>query len=37
MLKGYDIKSGYMGWVGDRWILFATEKDYYEYMEETND
>ena len=26
--------TGYMGWVEDRYILFASEYDYREYMEE---
>ena len=37
MLKGYFVKSGYMGLVGKRYILFATESDYFEYMEELSD
>ena len=37
MLYGYYIKTGYKGWVGDRWILFPTIKEYEEYMEELND
>lgn len=37
ILKGYDIKCGYMGWTGDRYILFPTFKEYEEYMEELQD
>lgn len=29
---GYHVPAGYMGWVVDRWMLFATESDYYDYM-----
>lgn len=32
MLKGYPVHAGYMGLVDGKWILFATESDYYEYM-----
>lgn len=34
-MKGYVIQSGYMGWVPSlgRYILFATEGDYVEYVE----
>ena len=33
MSKGYIVPSGYMGWIGDRYMLFATESDYREYIE----
>ena len=32
-MKGYYNNSGYMGYVGGRWVLFACESDYVEYME----
>lgn len=32
MLKGYYVPSGYMGWIGTRYMLFASESDYLEYM-----
>ena len=35
MMKGYYNGAGYMGYVEGRWILFASEGDYLEYMEET--
>ena len=37
--KGYLIGSGYMGYVPElgRYILFATETEYYEYIEEAPD
>ena len=33
--KGYPIASGYMGWVPwySTYMLFATEQEYYEYVE----
>lgn len=31
-MKGYPIPSGYMGYVNGRWILFATEDEYVEYL-----
>ena len=34
-IKGYTVPSGYMGYVIDRYMLFATENDYLEYMAET--
>ena len=30
--KGYPIPSGYMGLVNGKWMLFATENDYIEYL-----
>lgn len=33
-MKGYTTQAGYMGWVEDRYILFASEYDYREYMED---
>lgn len=33
-MKGYIVEAGYMGYVGGRYILFANETDYLEYMEE---
>lgn len=30
--KGYFVQSGYMGWVGDRYVLFASESDYLEQV-----
>lgn len=31
-MKGFNTSDGYMGLVGDKYILFASEDDYYEYM-----
>lgn len=33
-MKGYNTASGYMGLVDGAYMLFATEEDYLEYMEE---
>ena len=33
-IKGYVTPFGYMGLVEGRYMLFATETEYYEYMEE---
>ena len=32
MLKGYYVPAGYMGWIGQSYMLFASERDYIEYM-----
>jgi hypothetical protein len=34
VMKGYITQNGYRGLVGNIYILFATEQDYREYMEE---
>ena len=31
--KGYYTYGGYMGWIGDRYMLFATEDEYKEFLE----
>ena len=31
-MKGFNTSDGYMGLVGGKDILFASEDDYYEYM-----
>lgn len=33
-MKGYVIADGYMGYVNGRYVLFACEADYMEYMED---
>lgn len=33
-LKGYRNGVGYMGWIGDRYMLFPTKQEYIEYMRE---
>ena len=34
MMKGYNVENGYMGLVDGRFVLFASESDYREYMED---
>ncbi len=34
MIKGYSTENGYMGYVGSRYMLFASESDYRDYMED---
>lgn len=36
-MKGYVTASGYMGYVDGRYILFSSENDYIEYMEEESE
>lgn len=33
-MKGYSVESGYMGYVDGRYMLFASEADYIDYMAE---
>lgn len=33
-MLGYLVPYGYKGYVRGRWILFATEDEYIEYLEE---
>jgi hypothetical protein len=33
-MKGYSTASGYMGYVEGAYMLFATEEEYLEYLEE---
>lgn len=32
-MKGYDVTDGYMGYVENRYMLFASEGDYRDYIE----
>lgn len=32
-MKGYVIAEGYMGYVDGEYVLFASERDYREYLE----
>lgn len=32
-MKGYNVESGYMGYVDGQYILFACEEDYREYAQ----
>ena len=31
-MRGYYVPAGFMGLVGNRYRLFATETDYYDFM-----
>ncbi len=33
-MKGYNTSEGYMGLVDGRYVLFASEADYREYIED---
>ena len=33
-MKGYATSGGYMGYVNGRYMLFASEGEYREYMED---
>lgn len=33
-MKGYDVPEGYMGLVDGEYMLFASEADYKEYLED---
>ena len=33
MMKGFHTGEGYQGYVDGRYVLFASETDYYDYME----
>lgn len=33
-MKGYNIDSGYMGYVDGRYILFCSEGDFLDYISE---
>lgn len=32
-MKGYNTQSGYMGYVDGEYLLFASESDYLEWIE----
>ncbi len=33
-MKGYPTEKGYMGYVNGAYMLFASEADYYEFLDE---
>lgn len=33
-MKGYVVGNGYMGYVDGIYILFASEEEYYEFLED---
>lgn len=34
IMKGYAVESGYMGYVNGGYMLFASEEDYADYLED---
>ena len=34
LMKGYFVGNGYMGYVDGAYILFASEEEYYEFLED---
>ena len=32
-MNGYNTSNGYMGYVDGKYILFASDKEYFEFME----
>ena len=36
-MKGYTTATGYMGYVDGRYLLFASEQDYREYVSELDE
>lgn len=36
-MKGYNTSEGYRGFVKGRYMLFASETEYYEYMLENEE
>lgn len=34
MMKGFHTREGYMGYVDGKYILFASDREYFEFMEE---
>ncbi len=36
-MKGFLTQYGYMGWVINRWMIFATEDEYVEYIRELDE
>ncbi len=33
-MKGYDTSNGYMGYVDGKYMLFVSEEEYREYIED---
>lgn len=34
IIKGYRTGVGYMGWVGNRYMLFPTKQEYIDYIKD---
>ncbi len=35
-MKGYFVEDGYMGYVDGGYLLFADERDYWEFVEDAS-
>lgn len=33
-MSGFTVSFGYVGYIGGKWMVFATETEYFEYLEE---
>ena len=36
-MKGYDVADGYMGYVDGKYMLFASDEEYYDIFGEENE
>lgn len=36
-MKGYNTEEGYMGWINGKYRLFASEADYRDTVEESEE
>lgn len=36
-MRGFNVPDGFMGYVKGRYMLFASETEYYEYMLENEE
>ncbi len=36
-MKGYHVSEGYRGLVGGKYLLFASEQDYYDFVSSLDD
>lgn len=36
-MKGYNTTAGFMGYVNGQYVLFASENEYFEYLEESDE
>ena len=37
VMKGYNTAAGFMGYVNGQYVLFASENEYFEYLEESDE
>ena len=36
-MKGYSTAAGFMGFVDGQYVLFASESEYFDYMEDRDE